>query len=43
MGSIISGFEPVKSKIRHQVFKVLGKDTRESEGGNRKRTIKKIR
>ena len=38
---IISGFEPVKSKIRHQVFKVLGKDTRESEGGNRKRTIKK--
>ncbi len=42
-GGIISGFEPIKSKIRHQVFKVLGKDTRESEGGNRKRTIKKIR
>lgn len=42
-GGIISGFEPVKSKIRHQVFKVLGKDTRKSKGGNRKRTIKKNR
>ena len=29
------------SKIRHQVFQVLGKDTRESKGENRKRTIKK--
>ena len=38
---IISGFEPVKSKIRHQVFKVLGKDTRKSQGRNRKSTIKK--
>ena len=43
MGGIISSFEPIKSKIRHQVFKVLGEDTRESEGGNSKRTIKKIR
>lgn len=43
MGGIVSGFEPLKSKIRHQVFKVLGKDTRKSQGGSLKRTIKKIR
>lgn len=41
VSSVISGYEPIKSKIRHQVFKVLGKDTRKSQGRNRKSTIKK--
>ena len=39
--NIISGVDPIKSKVRHQVFKVLGKDTRKSKGENSKRTIKK--